>query len=225
MSINTIHNKNYKIIVNSKSINDLTILDKIEDNENYSKYNMFVKGEIIIYNSTEIDEPRSNKTMIKETYEKYLTNNIHNNAQWILNIINGITEQDDIIYKDDCFILIPNVTFKKYDKLNTESFHILAIIKNYIKSLRDLTSDHIELLEYIYKTSIEKIKEIYDIDHNKLKVYIHYPPSTWHLHIHFCTIDNINSSSAEYTYMLDQVIFNLKLYSDYYKKAPMFIYK
>ena len=55
-----------------------------------------------------------------------------------------------------------------------------------------------------------------------MKIYIHYNPSTYHLHIHFVNnlFHNI-SSSVEYSHELNNVIFNLELDSDYYKKIVL----
>ena len=153
--------------------------------------------------------------------------------KWIYNIIDGISEQEDIIYRDDKFLLIPNFTSSRLIKSNNsnvlsnaEKFHLLAIIiQKDIKSLRDLTAEHINLLQHILKNSLSTIKKIYNINEKHLKIYIHYPPSTWHLHIHFCTVANIYaSSSVEHSYALNQIIFNLNMCSDYYKKIDMEVY-
>lgn len=61
-------------------------------------------------------------------------------------------------------------------------------------------------------------KTTYGLDENELKMYFPYAPQTYHLHIHFVAISNIEAgSSVEYSYDLDFVIFNLQLCSEYYK--------
>jgi hypothetical protein len=213
----------YRIIVNKpEKLDDIIVNDIIMTNDIFSKFNINLKGEMIIYKSNENIEYKSRKyrTLHKETYEQYINkiNKINpSNTLWVQNIITGISEQDKIIYSDDQFILLPNFT---WNESYMEKFHLLALIKsNEIKSIRDLTNNDIPLLEHIHKQSLLEIKKKYNVDENKLKIYFHYPPSTWQLHIHFITNDNIyTSSSGEYTYMLNQVIFNLKLDGDYYKK-------
>lgn len=53
-------------------------------------------------------------------------------------------------------------------------------------------------------------------------MFFHYTPSTFQLHIHFTNINNNSiNSSVEYSHELGQVIFNLELDSDYYKKINL----
>jgi hypothetical protein len=51
-------------------------------------------------------------------------------------------------------------------------------------------------------------------------MFFHYELSTYHLHIHFVnTANNDARSSVEYSHELNNVIFNLSIYSQYYKVA------
>ena len=223
--------KDYKIIVDKKEdLSNIIIINKIMQNDVYSKYDIVVRGELFVKPFNEINsKKRKHKCMIKETYEQYLltiSKLLPSNTKWLYNIIDGMSEQKDVIYSDEMFLLIPTYACSKNKDMTTKNLHILAIPKRKdIKSLRDLTSEHIELLEHIQKNTIKFIKDKYNIDESKLKIYFHYPPSTWHLHIHFSTIENTDSScSTEYSYPLYQVIFNLKLCSDYYKKIDLLTY-
>lgn len=220
------NDKTYRIIVNKpEKYEDIVIGDVVMTNDTFSKYNIHLKGEMIVYNVSEENEHKSRKsrTLHQETYDQYLDKLIKinpNNTIWVQNIINGIAEQDKIIYSDDEFMLLPNFT---WDEICLEKFHLLAIVKSpQIMSIRDLTSNDIYLLEHIHLQSLIEIKKKYNIDADRLKIFFHYPPSTWQLHIHFVTNDNMYASmSGEYTYMLNQVIFNLKLDGDYYKKIVL----
>ena len=70
--------------------------------------------------------------------------------------------------------------------------------------------------------SIEIIKNNFDLDDTELKIFFHYEPSTYHLHIHFINVLNKDlNSSVEYSHSLDNVLFNLELDSNYYKKIIM----
>jgi len=70
------------------------------------------------------------------------------------------------------------------------------------------------------KVTIETIKTKYGIDECYLKMFFHYEPSTYHLHIHFINTSHHEArSSVEYSHELNNVIFNLSLYSQYYKVA------
>jgi m7GpppX diphosphatase len=229
--MNYIDGKDYKIIVDKKEdLSNVIILNKVMENDVYSKYDIIVRGELFVKPIEEINnKKRKYRSMIKESYATYLTmlSTIPlSNTRWIYNIIDGRSEQKDIIFSDDVFLLIPTYKCNKNKDVNTSNLHILAIPKRKdIYSLRDLNGDHIALLQNILNKTTDIIKEIYGIDESKLKIFFHYPPSTWHLHIHFSTIENTDtSSSTEYSYPLYQVIFNLKLCSDYYKNIDLLTY-
>ena len=91
-----------------------------------------------------------------------------------------------------------------------------------LRTIRELTKEHIPLLEHMKKTTLEKIEKVYGLKEGSLKIYFHYEPSTYHLHIHFVNISYKDAgSSVEYSHDLDSVIFNLSLDSDYYRKIKL----
>jgi m7GpppX diphosphatase len=58
------------------------------------------------------------------------------------------------------------------------------------------------------------------LEQGDIKMYFHYEPSTYHLHIHFVNASSCHlHSSVEYSHELNNVIFNLKMIPDYYKIA------
>jgi hypothetical protein len=67
--------------------------------------------------------------------------------------------------------------------------------------------------------TLKIIKEKYGLNETSIKKFFHYPPSTYHLHIHFVNNRVKFGSSIEYSHELNNVIFNLSICSDYYKKA------
>jgi m7GpppX diphosphatase len=70
------------------------------------------------------------------------------------------------------------------------------------------------------KVTLETIKNKYGIDECYLKMFFHYEPSTYHLHIHFVNAAYHDArTSVEYSHELNNVIFNLSIYSQYYKVA------
>jgi len=214
-----INDNNIKIIpiepLNYKNNNKKLIFT----NDEYSKYEKEVNILCHIIESKNITQE---KKIINETYDMYL-NFIKNydikNDKWIYNIIDGFAEQTDIIYKNNSCIIIPTITWDK----SIHNLHILGFPTNKkYRSLRDLTSDDIVLLQNIKENGLKIIKEKYNLIEDNLKIYIHYPPSTYHLHIHFVNVKYTNAcSSVEYSHLLDNVIFNLILDSNYYKKIIM----
>lgn len=186
---------------------------EINTNEQKNIHNL----EFRLYDSENV--PRYKKKIMSETYDQYISklNSLDKQkSKWIYNIVDGKSEQDKIIFMDDKFILMPTYFWNEEDICK---MHLLAIVKNTkLKSLRDLRSCDVFLLEHILLISKNIIKNKYNVEHNLLKIYVHYPPSAWLFHIHFEIMANIETtSSVEYSHEISQIIFNLKLCSEYYK--------
>jgi len=196
----------------------------IMENDSFTKYEAIaeVKGEYIVCN--DISKLKTYSTrIIKESYEEYLdflSKRDIEKDRWIYNIIDGLAEQDKILFRDNNIIVIPTYL---WDSKNIEKLHILCLPtdKN-LRTIRDLTSYHIPLLQRIKDATLEVIQDIYSLKEENLKIFFHYDPSTYHLHIHFINTANTESwSSVEYSHDLDSVIFNLTIDSDYYKKIKL----
>ncbi len=163
---------------------------------------------------------RSGQEINLETYEQYLlkkTTITIIKDKWIKDIIEGVSLHKSIVLLNDPdFVVIPP---RSWDGCDMNKIHLLAFVKNFkINTLRDLTYDHIPLLLHIYDTVTKFIEETCKINKNKFRVYIHYPPTSWVLHIHFNLITNLDiTSSVEYTHSLSSIITNIKIKSDYYQ--------
>lgn len=189
--------------------------------------------------STEIDKYINRKPVImyQETYDMYkkmVEPTIKKcDRKWVFNILDGNDEQEKIIYQNDNFVLLPDTSWNsnKSDDLNNsyniEELYLLLIVKRKdIYSIRDLTAEHLPLLEDMMNVT-EHIEKIYKIPACMLRTYFHYKPSTWHLHLH---INNINSPknycyNIERCHTLSNVINNLKCDSNYYKKVDLQVTK
>ena len=73
--------------------------------------------------------------------------------QWVYNILEHKKEADRIVYEDldpDCgFILLPDL---KWDCRTTANLYLTGIVcKKGIKSLRDLSAEHLPLLKNIFE--------------------------------------------------------------------------
>jgi m7GpppX diphosphatase len=220
----TIDNKYYKFTPSIISdFSKISKKDMIFENDIYQKFNATTEtfGELIICNDT----TRMIKKSINftgETYSEYLSSLEKRDPKkdvWIYNIINGISEQESILYRDEKCIVIPSYT---WNSLDISNLHILCLpIDTNLRTIRSLDASHISLLEHMKYVSLKIIKEKYGLDEISMKKFFHYPPSTYHLHIHF--VNNLLKfgSSVEYSHELNSVIFNLSIYSDYYKKIVL----
>ena len=165
-----------------------------------------------------------------ETPEEYAKNSNSINRSdktWVYNILDGKAESDRILFQNDNFVVLPDTRWNPNDG-NTDDLYFLAIIKNrHIKSIRDLTGNDIPLLEDMAKKIPQFAKQKYGINEKFLRMYFHYKPSTWHLHLH---INNINSSktfssSIEHAHSIFNVINNLKADRYFYRTATLEVVK
>ena len=219
----TIGNINYKFLPYSvTSFDTVKKNKKTMENDVYEKYEATaeVSGELIVCNDV-TKMKRTEKKIIRETYEEYLKSlqkRDPNKDKWIYNIIDGTSEQELILHRDETCIIISTYM---WDSINIDKLHILCLPKDVsLRSIRSLTAQHIPLLEHMKKVTLETIKNKYGLDECYLKIFFHYEPSTYHLHIHFVNTAHYDArSSVEYSHELNNVIFNLSIYSQYYKVA------
>ncbi|XP_075145540.1 decapping enzyme, scavenger [Haematobia irritans] len=144
--------------------------------------------------------------------------------EWVYNILEHKQETERIIFEDsdpeNGFILLPDL---KWDGCNTENLYVLVIPhKHGLKSLRDLNASHLPLLRNIRTKATEAIEKQYGLVASQLRMYFHYQPSFYHLHIHINPLRNdAPGIFCEKSHMLDTVINNLELLPDYYEKASL----
>ncbi|XP_017110207.2 m7GpppX diphosphatase [Drosophila bipectinata] len=170
------------------------------------------------------------KYLIRETpelYEKitlpYLKESQFS-LEWVYNILEHKQEKERIVFEDNDaetgFILLPDL---KWDGRNVENLYLLGIIRKHdIKSLRDLNGSHLNLLRNLRESSKKAIFERYGVNPNQLRMYFHYQPSFYHLHVHINPVRNDAPGIwCEKSHMLDTVINNLELIPDYYQRATL----
>uniref|UniRef100_T1J643 m7GpppX diphosphatase n=1 Tax=Strigamia maritima TaxID=126957 RepID=T1J643_STRMM len=165
--------------------------------------------------------------LIEETPEDYqeitlpFINKQQLSLKWIDNIFEHKSETERIIHEDlDLeigFILLPDM---KWNQKQMSNLYIIAISKLRILSIRELTAEHIPLLENIDKTTKKIIRDKYGINSNQLRVYFHYQPSYYHLHVHFTHIHyEAPGSSCDKSHLLTTVVENLRRDSKYYTNS------
>ena len=106
--------------------------------------------------------------------------------QWITNILEHKAEQESIIYedpdRDNGFVL---VTDFKWDR-QMDTLKLLALPFKKIRSLRELNGSHLPLLKNIRDAGTAAISKKFNIPVSQLRIYFHYQPSYYYLHVHFC---------------------------------------
>ncbi|UJR15991.1 hypothetical protein I4U23_002910 [Adineta vaga] len=166
-------------------------------------------------------------SLINETHQRYETivrpyiekNQL--NAQWVYNIIDGKSERERILIENDQFIVLPDIM---WDGKANDSLHILGLVKSHdIHSIRDLKPEHIPLLESLLETTKEFISSKYGISSKTIRAFFHYPPTFYHLHVHFTTLQNrLCGCEVERAHLVEDVIDNLKLQSNYYQMKTLY---
>ncbi|KAK5967152.1 Scavenger mRNA decapping enzyme, partial [Trichostrongylus colubriformis] len=170
------------------------------------------------------------KFIIHETAEDYNTITVEYikkyqmDLKWLYNVLSKESEADRIIFEDpdphNGFILSPDI---KWDGTSLENLYVLAMIhRKGVRSIRDLTADDLPLLENLRTKSLSAIREKYGVRPDQIRAYFHYQPCFYHLHVHFVSLKyDAPASSTLAAVLLDDVINNLKITSDYYKRATL----
>ena len=144
--------------------------------------------------------------------------------EWVFNILEHKQETERIVYEDTDnkigFILLPDL---KWDGRNLDTLYLLALThQRGLKSLRDLTDEHLPLLRNIRTKVGTEIERKYGIPAAQLRLYIHYQPSFYHLHVHVNPIRNDAPGIwCDKSHMLDTVINNIELMSNYYQRCTL----
>ncbi|WUR04305.1 mRNA decapping enzyme [Vairimorpha necatrix] len=155
----------------------------------------------------------SKKIFTKESYDQYLKLP-HEPVVWIDNIIKG-KEEKFKYYEDDKFILMPNY---KWNELSTDDLQILLVFKDSnLRSIRDIKDE--KLLEEGRDIVIENLKQ-FKLGYEDVVMFFHYKPTYEHLHLHVANINLEGSASLSVTRarLLEDVIYNIKIDKDYYKR-------
>lgn len=146
------------------------------------------------------------------------------NLQWVFNILEGKREKERIILDDPDeevgFVIVPDL---KWDGTTPETLYLLAIArKKGIRCLRDLDGSYLPLLKNIRDKGKKAISEKYNLADTRLRIYLHYHPSFYHLHVHFSYLQfDAPGIHVERAHLLDTVIYNIENNPEYYKMANL----
>uniref|UniRef100_A0A8C0Y509 m7GpppX diphosphatase n=1 Tax=Cyprinus carpio carpio TaxID=630221 RepID=A0A8C0Y509_CYPCA len=142
--------------------------------------------------------------------------------QWVHNILEKKAEVDRIVFEnpdpDTGFVLLPDF---KWDQKQLQDLYLIAIVhRRDVKSLRDLTSEHLPLLTNIRSKGEDAIQRQYGVPPRKLHMYLHYQPSYCHLHFHFTSLE-YDAPGVESAHLLSDIIQNLQADSSYYHNRSL----
>ncbi|EAS35407.1 mRNA decapping hydrolase [Coccidioides immitis RS] len=140
-----------------------------------------------------------NVRMVTETpeiYQKYVRPYMqekrgNGRLNWVFNIIEGRKEQEDVLHREsdpeEGFLLLPDLN---WDRKTIGTLRLLALVERRdIWSMRDLRKSHVVWLKQMRQKLLEAVVKVYpELDTDQLKLYIHYHPTYYHLHIHVVNV-------------------------------------
>ena len=168
--------------------------------------------------------------LLQETADDY--NNItkpylaseKNSIQWVYNILEKKSESERIVFEDpdpeNGFILLPDM---KWNGKQVDDLYLVAIVhKKGIQSIRELSARHLPLLKNILKNGQASIQDKYGVPASKLRIYLHYQPSYYHLHVQFTHLKyDAPGSGVEKAHLLSDVIENIEMVPQFYQKKTL----
>lgn len=149
-------------------------------------------------------------------------------SHWIRNILDGLSETESIILQSPDpllgYVLLPD---SKWDRVSLESIYLLCITRHpSLLTIRDLRGSHLPLLRLLKTQITFALQDSYGISWNQVKVFFHYLPTFYHLHLHITSV-SLQSATLQIgkAHFLDDVIQNLESNHEYYidRNIPMVI--
>ncbi|KFP88671.1 m7GpppX diphosphatase, partial [Apaloderma vittatum] len=208
-------------------------------NDIYSTYHLYPPPELseikttVVYPATEKHLQkylRQEVHLIRETREDYenvtlpFIQSQSFSVQWVYNILEKKAEADRIVHENpdprDGFVLVPDF---KWNQNQLDDLYLIALAhRRDVKCLRDLTGEHLPLLRNIAREGTEAVTKRFGVPGSQLRIYLHYQPSYYHLHVHFTALGyDAPGSSVERAHLLADVIDNLATDSSYYQKRAL----
>ncbi|XP_024413041.2 m7GpppX diphosphatase [Desmodus rotundus] len=208
-------------------------------NDIYSTYHMFPPRQLsdvkttVVYPATEKHLHkylRQDLHLVRETGSDYKNVTFPHlesqslSIQWVYNILDKKAEADRIVFENpdpsDGFVLIPDL---KWNQQQLDDLYLVAIChRRGVRSLRDLTAEHLPLLRNILREGQEAILQRYQVKGDRLRVYLHYLPSYYHLHVHFTALGfEAPGSGVERAHLLAEVIEHLEHDPGYYQQRTL----
>ncbi|XP_019276903.2 m7GpppX diphosphatase isoform X2 [Panthera pardus] len=170
-------------------------------NDIYSTYHLFPPRQLSDVKTTVV-YPATEKHL-----EKYLRQDLH------------LVRETGSDYKN---ITLPHLESQSLS-IQLDDLYLIAIChRRGIRSLRDLTPEHLPLLRNILREGQEAILQRYGVKGDRLRVYLHYLPSYYHLHVHFTALGfEAPGSAVERAHLLAEVIENLECDPEHYQRRTL----
>jgi m7GpppX diphosphatase len=186
--------------------------------------------------------PAPSTALVNETPEMYQTVTEPfiasicegNSLSWICNVVDAKKEVERLLVNHKDFVLNVDTKWRSHpDALSTPrsewyqhpataDLYCLGIVKQSgLRTLRDLRGEHVPMLKAMMQEGTKAIQTIYGIESNQIRVFVHYQPQFYHFHVHFTRLENEVGCSVERGHLVSDIVQNLGMDSDYYKKRTI----
>lgn len=145
---------------------------------------------------------------------------------WLYNCLDKKAETDRIVYEEalgseNGFLISKDMKLKNEGQ-KIDLYLNALVSRRDIRSIRDLRTEHLPLLEAINTRGRRAVATAYEVDERELRLFIHYQPQFYHLHVHFTHVKNPTASAlSDRAHQLENVISNIQLLGDYYARATL----
>ena len=158
---------------------------------------------------------------------------------WVHKILKLGKEREKLLYNDDQFLmnvdpkwtahppcdgaqLFPDAPNSLMQHECTRTLYCLGLChRGDIRSLRDLTAEHLPLLRLMREKGTQRVAEVYGVPRESLRIFVHYPPQFYHFHVHFTHVSVDFGIQTERAHLLDDVIDNLSRDGSFYATCSL----
>ena len=186
---------------------------------------------ILIYPATEMHVRKYTMTKVYrcELFSEYLNDEPFAPTSWIQTVFdhaNGLSVPilgEEIYYFDNDIVII---AYNKWNR-NVNELYLLCLFKNSkYNSIRNLNENDLELLITVKNKIYKVVYDKFDLTSDNLCLYFHYRPTYYQLHIHIVNISKTTLClyNCYRSILLDDVIKNITLDGNYYKKEIWSLY-
>jgi len=161
---------------------------------------------------------RETPAIYKEVTLPYILSIPPKRIQWVYNILAHKEESEKILFEDPCpvtgFVVLPDF---KWDHSTLNSLYLVAIVHSKdLRSIRDLRKCHVDMLKSIRREAAKVSQEKWGVGMDSLKMFLHYQPSYYHLHVHVVTVEmeGFSGMNVAHAHLLDDVISLLETESE-----------
>lgn len=148
-----------------------------------------------------------------EFLQKIMAHRSDPNQQWIFDLIRGQATETEVVCLDsDEWVLVKGIP------LSTEANRYLVVFKDLeLHTIRDLRQRHLPMLRRMQR-HVRRWLARNEPRHGQYRLYFHYIPSVFQLHLHVCRTPPVDPARRQY---LPDLIRNITAVDTWYRDALM----